>query len=620
MIEFPILFTLSVLILVVLSLTFLRVGPEFVLLGALTLLLVFGIVDAKLALSGFANEGLVTVAVLFVVAEGMRQTGGLTTVGQVLLGKPKSLRGAQARMMVPVAVMSAFLNNTPVVAMALPIINDWAKKFRLSVSHLMMPLSFAAILGGLTTLVGTSTTLVVNGLLIEAQQQAAGEAVLGEPISPPVLFPGRDTNRPGIGMFEIAVIGAPAAVLGVGYILLCSKWLIPERKPVMQQLDNPREYTVEMIVQPGSPLVGKTIEGAGLRHLPGVFLAEIDRGGHILAAVSRNERLQADDRLVFVGIVESVVDLQRVPGLKPATDQMFKLEGPRSERSLVEAVVSNSYPFLNMTIREAQFRSHYNAAVLAVARNGQRIQKKIGDIQLEPGDTLLLEAPPGFIELQRNSRDFFLISRIEDSTPPRHERAWIAVLILAVMVIAVTTGLLSMLKAAMLAAGLMIITRCCKGSEAKRSVDWGVLLTIAGGLGIGEALKSSGTDRFLADGLVQTVGSQALGSLAVIYGLTMVFTNIITAKAAAVLFFPIAMATAARLGVNAMPFAVAVMLASAASFATPVGYQTNLMVYGPGGYRASDYLRLGGPLSLMIWGLTILIAPLAWPFSVLDSP
>lgn len=612
---FDILFTLFVLIVVVLSLTCLRVGPEFVLLGGLTLLLAFGIVDTQQALSGFANEGLITVAVLFVVAEGMRQTGGLTGMGHALLGKPKSLPAAQARMMIPSAVMSAFLNNTPVVAMGLPIINDWAKKFRLSVSHLLLPLSYATILGGLITLIGTSTTLVVNGLLIDAQRQAAAQTETGDGDHPGLYFANTDPNRPGLEMFEIAKVGGPVAIVGLGYILLCSRWLLPERKPVMQQLDNPREYTVEMIVDPGSPLVGKTIEVAGLRHLPGVFLAEIDREGHILAAVSRNERLQAEDRLVFVGIVESVVDLQRMPGLKPATDQMFKLEGPRSERSLVEAVVSNSYPFLHQTIRESQFRSHYNAAVLAVARNGQRIQKKIGDIKLESGDTLLLEAPPGFIELQRNSRDFFLISQVEDSTPPRHERAWIALVILGAMVIVVATGFLSMLKAAMVAAGLMIMTRCCKGSEAKRSVDWGVLLTIAGGLGIGEALKASGTDRFLAGGLVSVVGEHPYCSLAVIYGLTMVFTNIITAKAAAVLFFPIAMATAARLEVNAMPFAIAVMIAAAASFATPVGYQTNLMVFGPGGYRASDYLRLGGPLSLIIWVMTIIITPIAWPFN-----
>ncbi len=608
-----ILFTLFVLLVVVLALTFLRVGPEFVLLGGLTLLLVTGYVDTKHALAGFANEGLITVAVLFVVAEGMRQTGGLSSIGQALLGKPESLRSAQARMMIPSGIMSAFLNNTPVVAMALPVINDWAKKSRFSVSYLLLPLSYATILGGLLTLVGTSTTLVVNGLLIDAQDQATHAPEKNAPKST-LKFDDREGKPPGLGMFEIAWIGGPAAVLGIGYLLVCSRWILPERKPVMQQLDNPREYTVEMIVEPGSPLVGKTIEAAGLRNLPGVFLAEIDREGHILAAVSRNERLRANDRLVFVGIVESVVDLQRMPGLKPATDQMFKLEGPRSERSLVEAVVSNSYPFLNMTIREAQFRSHYNAAVLAVARNGQRIQMKIGDIQLEPGDTLLLEAPPGFIELQRNSRDFFLISQIEDSTPPRHERAWISLVILTAMVVMVATGFLSMLKAAMIAAGLMIITRCCKGSEAKRSVDWGVLLTIAGGLGIGEALKSTGTDEFLAGGLVSIAGSHPWWSLAAISGLTMVFTNIITAKAAAVLFFPIAMATAARLEVNAMPFAVAVMVAAAASFATPVGYQTNLMVFGPGGYRATDYLRLGGPLSLLVWILTLIIAPWAWPF------
>ncbi|MCA9069209.1 MAG: SLC13 family permease, partial [Planctomycetaceae bacterium] len=316
MFEFDIVFTLCVLAVVVLSLTCLRVGPEFVLLGGLTLLLVVGIVDTKQALSGFANEGLMTVAVLFVVAEGMRQTGGLTGIGNALLGKPKSLRGAQARITIPSAIMSAFLNNTPVVAMGLPIINDWAKKFRLSVSHLLLPLSYATILGGLMTLIGTSTTLVVNGLLIDAQRQAAEEAK--QPNGQPRLHFGEaHAEATGLEMFEIAVVGGPVALVGMGYILLCSRWLLPERKPVMQQLENPREYTVEMIVDPGSPPAGKTIEAAGLRHLPGVFLAEIDREGHVIAAVSRNERLQAKDRLVFVGIVESVVDLQRMPGLKP---------------------------------------------------------------------------------------------------------------------------------------------------------------------------------------------------------------------------------------------------------------------------------------------------------------
>jgi di/tricarboxylate transporter len=587
---FEIATTLAVLTVVIAALIFLRAAPDLILMGGLTLLLVFGIIDPKQALEGFANEGLITVAVLFVVAEGMRQTGGLSFLGQRLLGKPKSLPAVQAKIMLPSALMSAFMNNTPVVAMTLPVLDDWAKKFRVSVSHLFLPLSYSAILGGMCTLVGTSTTLVVNGLLME------------------------ETGGTGLQMFEIAWIGVPAAIVGLIYILLSARWLLPERKPAITQLDDPREYTVEMIVEPNSPLVGKRIEEAGLRHLPGMYLMEIDREGHVLAAVSSRERIRANDRLVFVGIVESVVDLQKIPGLKPATDQLFKLDAPRAERCLIEAVVSSSCPFIRMTIREARFRSHYNAAVIAVARNGQRVQSKIGDIQLLPGDTLLLEAHPGFVELQRNSRDFFLVSRVEDSTPPRHERAWIARTILVVMVFVVALGVLSILKAAMLAAGLMILTRCCSGSEAKRSVDWGVLIAIAGGLGIGQAMKTSGAAEQIAGLLIGMAGENPLAVLAVIYCVTMVFTNLITAKAAAVLFFPIAVATAGNLEVDLMPFAMAVIVASAASFATPIGYQTNLMVYGPGGYRFSDYLRIGSPLSLIIFALTIGIVPYIWPF------
>ena len=415
-------------------------------------------------------------------------------------------------------------------------------------------------------------------------------------------------------MFEIAWVGLPAAAAGIVFLLVCTQWLLPEREPAMRQLDNPREYTVEMIVEPQCPLVGQTIEAAGLRHLPDTYLMEIDRGGHVIAAVASTERLQAADRLIFVGIVESVVDLRKIPGLKTADDHQFQLQETQSERCLVEAVVSNSCPFINTTIRDARFRSHYNAAVIAVARNGQRIRKKIGDIELLPGDTLLLEVNPGFLELQRNSRDFFLVSQVENSTPPRHERAWIARLVLAAMVLVVATGLLSMLQASMLAAGLMILTRCCRGSEARQAIDLSVLLTIGAGLGLGKALQESGSATWLADNLIGVMGQNPLLVLAVIYFVTMIFTNIITAKAAAVLFFPIAVAAAHSLHVDVMPFAVAVIIASAASFATPIGYQTNLMIYGPGGYRFSDFLRVGGPLSLLVGIIALALIPWVWPF------
>jgi di/tricarboxylate transporter len=589
-----IIFTLSVLAAVIAALAWLRAAPDLILLGGLTALLVGGVIGPQDAFVGFTNEGLLAVAVLYVVAEGLRQTGGANFIGQRLLGQPTGLRSAQARIMLPTAVLSSFMNNTPVVAMMMPVISDWAKKLRLSVSHLLMPLSYAAILGGLCTLIGTSTTLVVNGLLIAEQAKT-------------------DENATGLGMFEIAWVGVPAAVVGIGYLLICAKWLLPDRIPAMRQLDDPREYSVEMIVTEASPLVGKSIEEAGLRHLPGMYLMEIDRDGHVIAAVASTERIKAKDRLVFVGVVESVIDLRKIPGLEPATDQVFKLEGPRSDRSLIEAVVSSSCPFVRMTIRDAKFRTHYDAAVIAVARDGRRIRRKIGDIELLPGDTLLLEANPDFLERQRNSRDFYLVSQVADSTPPRHERAWIARAILAAMVAAVVLTPLSMLEAALIAAGLMIVTRCCRGSEAKNSIDLGVMLTMAAGLGIGQALQKSHAAAYLAEGLIAAMGQRPLLVAAVIYVLTMILTNVVTAKAAAVLIFPIAMAAAHDLRADIMPFAIVVMVASAASFATPIGYQTNLMIYGPGGYRFGDFLRVGGPLSILVGIVTLALLPLIWP-------
>jgi di/tricarboxylate transporter len=594
--------TLSVLIVITIALTVSSVPADLLLLGGLTVLLVTGVVDTASALEGFANPGLATVAVLFVVAEGLKQTGGMNFVGAKLLGEPKTLRKGQARVMFPVAILSAFLNNTPVVAMMVPVIGDWAKKFRLSVSHLFLPLSYATILGGLCTLIGTSTTLVIDGKIRQHVQlvEVGGQMV--------------EQSLPGFSMFELSWVGLPCAIVGLGYLLLFSKKLLPDRRPAISPLADPREYTVEMIVEDHPGIVGKTIEAAGLRHLPSLYLMEIDRGGHILPAVSSDARLEAGDRLIFVGIVESIVDLQKIAGLSPATNQVFKLDSPRSDRVLIEAVVSDSFPNQKQSIRESRFRSRYNAAVIAVARNGERLNVKIGDIQLQPGDTLLLETHESFLEVHRNSRDFFLVSRVEGYTPPRHELAWFSQLVLLAMVIVVATGLLDMLKASLVAASMMVLSGCCKGIEARRSIDWGVLLVIGAGLGIGEAMSSSETDILLADGVISLAGKNPYLILAVLYATVMVLTNLITAKAAAVLILPIVFSTAEQLSIDPMPLLVGITIAAAASFATPVGYQTNLMVFGPGGYKSSDYLRLGGPLSLIVFGISMAIIPFVWHF------
>ena len=567
-----------------------RVGTDVVLCGGLALLVALQIVSPAEALSGLANEGMVTVGVLFIVAAGLRETGGMSLIASRLLGRSQSERTAQIRLMAPVVAMSAFLNNTPLVAMLLPVVRDWARLHRISPSKLLMPLSYASILGGACTLIGTSTNLVILGLLTSAP------------------------DLPTLELFDIAWVGLPCALIGFVYIVSATPWLLPSRRPAISDLDDPREYSVEMSVDPSGSLVGQTIEAAGLRHLPGMYLMEINRNGQILAAVSPLERLAANDQLVFVGIVESVVDLHKIRGLVPASDQLFKLDAPRSERCLIEAVVSDTCPIVGLTIRDGHFRALYNAVVVAVARNGERLHKKMGDVVLRAGDTLLLEARPSFVERQRNSRDFFLVSRIEDSTPPRYEKVWISLAILTGMVAVVALGLLPIFTAALLAAGLMMMTGCCSATLARRSVDWQVLLTIAAAFGIERALQKTGAASVMADTLLALVAESPVACLALVYGLTMLFSNMITNNAAAVLMFPVARAAAESLGVNPMPFVVALMMGASCSFATPISYQTNLMVFGPGGYRFLDYLRLGGPLSIILWISCIWIIPEIWLF------
>ncbi|MEZ5940311.1 MAG: SLC13 family permease [Planctomycetaceae bacterium] len=611
--------TLAVVALAIIGLAATNLGADLVLLGSLTILVACGAVSVPSAVHGFANEGLIAVAVLFIVAEGLEQTGAVGQLIQYVLGKPKTRFSALARMIFPVAGMSAVMNNTPIVAVMMPLLDDWAKKARLSVSQLMLPLSYATILGGLCTVLGTSTTVVVNKLIETELNQRPVAAVVesvdaeepgGAVAETPVALNGFHS----LGLFELAWVGFPCCVVGLAYILLTTKYLLPNRRPAMEQFDNPREYTVEMLVEAGSPLIGRAIDEAGLRHLPNMFLMEIERKGHILPAVSPREILAEGDRLVFVGVVESVVDLQKFAGLTPATNQVFKLDSPRFERCLIEAVVSHSCRMVGTSIREAQFRTRYNAVVIAVSRNGERISGKMGDIVLNAGDTLLLEASPNFADVQRNSRDFYLVSKVENSTPLRRERAWIAQIILASLIVFVTIVGIDILPAAALAAAAMVCTGCVLPREARSCIDWGVLVTIGAGIGIGAAMAESGAGSFVAEQFISLGGGDRLMTLAIVYGVTMLFTNLITAKAAATLIFPVALATADKLNVSPMPFIVALMIAAAASFATPVGYQTNLMVQGPGGYRYSDYVRYGVPLSLLLWLVSVIVIPQVWRF------
>lgn len=566
-----------------------RAAPDIVMSAGLTVLLLSGVLTPAEALAGFANEGMLTVAVLYVVVTGLTETGAVGWIVQHVLGRPRNQAAAQLRLTLPAAALSAFLNNTPVVAVFVPAAKAWARRNGLSLSKLLIPLSYASIAGGTCTLIGTSTNLVVNGLLLD---QPGGA---------------------GLGMFDLAWIGLPVTAVVLVFLLVFGDRLLPRRSEPLVTGDNLREYSAELLVERGSPMHGQTIEQAGLRALPGLFLAEVERDGVILPAVGPNERLLGDDRLMFVGAIESVVDLHRIRGLRPATDQVHKIAGERKDRAFFEAVLSDSCPVVGRTVKQGRFRTRYQAAIVAVARHGERLHGKIGDMRLRAGDTLLLEAKPEFLERFGRSRDFLLVSGVGGFHPPDHARARVALAIVAGMVALAASGLLSMLEAALVAAGFMIVSGCTRGRVARQAPDWQVLVVIAASFGIGAALDKSGAAALLAAQLTGLAAGQPLATLALVFVVTALLSAVATNNVAAVLAFPVAVSSSQSLGLDLMPFAVTIMIAASASFATPMGYQTNLMVYNAGSYRFVDFLRVGLPLTLVVGGLTVGLVPMVWP-------
>ena len=583
-------FSIAIMIFCFATLMLSRISPDIVMSAGLSLLLICNVLTPQEALAGFANEGMLTVAVLYIVVAGLTETGAVGWIVHSLLGRPRSTSHAQFRLMLPVTVLSAFLNNTPVVAVFIPAVKDWAKRHNLTLSKLMIPLSYASIAGGTCTLIGTSTNLVVNGMLQEQNPDS------------------------GLSMFELLWVGAPIVFVVLIFLLIFSRWLLPNRVPALDRYDDVRQYTVAMKVAQDSPLAGMSIEQAGLRQLPGLFLVEIERAGQLIPAVSPQEILYSNDRLVFAGIIDSVVDLQKMRGLTPATDQIFKLDGERQDRCFIEAVVSNTCPMVGKTVREGKFRSRYNAVIIALARNGERLNQKIGDIILRPGDTLLLESRASFVQQQHNSRDFFLISEIGQSHPLNHDRAITALGIVLLMILVVSFGWLSMLKAALLASGLMIATRCIDGRIARLAPDWQVLVVIATAFGIGTAIHKTGAAMVIAETLISLTNGTPWLTLAMVFLLTAGFTAMATNNVAAVLMFPIALEAANTLQVSMMPFAIVIMVSASASFSTPIGYQTNLMVFNAGGYRFIDFFRIGFPLTILVGLVTLAITPLVWKF------
>ena len=585
-----ILITLAVVVGVLALLTTTRLDTDVVLVGAMITLTLSGILRPEQALSGFASSGVMTIAALYIVVAGLRETGAMSWISRWVLGRPKSLAAAQSRLMLATGALSGVINNTPVVALFIPVAQQWASRFGFSVSKLLLPMNHLVILAGMCTLIGTSTNLIVNSLLTQAVPDH------------------------GLALFDLVWIGLPLTAIGFVYMLVASPRLLPDRQSPVEQLQEAREYAVEARVLPGGPLVNRSIAEVGLRAMRYAYVLEVERGERLLAAVGPEFVLQPNDRVTFVGVVDAVNELRRIPGLSIAEDQTYQLNLRHSQRCLVEIVLSAASPLVGNTVRESGFRSTYGAAIISISRNGERLDGKLGDVKLRPGDTLLVETDHGFVERHKYNRDFLLVSPLQDSSPPDFRRAPLAFLILFAMLVVSGFEWVPLFQASFIAAGLMVATGCVTLSAARRSIEYPVLVGIASSFALGYALTESGAAGLLGGWLGEAARGDPFWALVLLYVTSVIVTELITNNAAGVVMFPIAMAIAETTGAHFMPFVVTVMVGASAGFITPIGYQTNLMVYGPGGYRWMDYVRFGTPLSIVVGIATVLIVPRVWPF------
>jgi di/tricarboxylate transporter len=567
-----------------------RAPASYVVMAATTVLLVAGVIDTGQAFQGFSNPAPIAVAALYVVAAGAAKTGLVDRLPALLGSGASGARVQMARLLVPTAVASAFLNNTPIVAMVAPSVLSWAQRTRRSPSKWLMPVSFASILGGLLTLIGTSTNLVVSGLL-----EASGAAPLG--------------------LFEIGLVGLPVAGAGLAFLVLAGPALLPDRRSAVQDVDEDgRKFTVEMLVSAESPLVGQTIDEGGLRHLDGVFLVELERRGRRLTPVTPSELLEAGDRLTFAGNIGRVLDLQRIPGLVSAEERHFPDGGDRVQRRFFEAVIAEGSSLAGSTLKEVGFRARYGAAVVAIRRAGARIALKLGDITLRPGDLLVVLAHEDFQRLARRPRDFIVVAPLGDDPPPRRKKQGLVALVMAGLMVALGTQVLDVVQASLLAAVALVALRVLTPAEARFAVDLNVVVVIGASFGLGAAIAQSGLADQIALVFIRPLAM--LGDTTLLLGIligTMCLTELITNNAAAVLMFPIATAAAAQAGLDPRGFAIAVALGASASFLSPIGYQTNTMVYAMGGYRFTDFTRLGLPLTILVVVVAGLVLPVAWP-------
>ena len=569
--------TLAVVTLAVLVLTRDLISPAVAFTAAVVVLMVAGVVTPAEAFQGFSNPAPITVAALYVLARAVEKSGALQPIVRATLGTGQSVRGALARMTVPVAAASAFLNNTPIIAMLSPQIGEWADRRGDSASRYLMPLSFAAILGGMTTLIGTSTNIVVSGLL---------EAEGYEPFT----------------MFELTRIALPIALVGLVITILASPNLLPDRLPPRQETrTGGRSFSVRMIIEPGGPLDGLRMDEAWSALPKGTTMVYFERDGEGAGQPHPDTVLKGGDYLTLLGDTDVVLKLHNVSGLASSQQPHLPFEFRSARHAYFEAVIAPESRLVGQSLVDIRFLARYQATVVAIHRAGEPVHGHLARAPLKPGDTLMVIADQGFGDRWRGRNDFLLVWRLGGPAPPLSPKAGIVLAVAAAIVLGAGFQLLPILHLSLLGALALVVLGILSPNEAKDAIDFDVIVVIGAAFGLAAAVESSLLGQSAADLVASVFGRfGAQGAMAGIILSTIALSSLITNNAAAALVLPIALTTAAGFGVEPRAAAVAVALSASASFMTPIAYQTNLMVYGPGGYHFGDYARLGTPLTLVV--------------------
>lgn len=571
-----------------LTLLFTNLREDVAFLGVIAVLLLTGVLDTKEALAGFSSSSVVVIGVLFVVVAGLVQTGVLQWIVRYLLGSPKSYAAAITRLMVPVAFLSSFLSNTTVVALFVRIVKIWSKKLNIAPSKLLIPLSYASGLGGVCTLIGTPPNLIISGLYAS------------------------DTGTQ-LNLFVTTIPGIVCLAVGIISILVLQR-LLPNRKTGEDSLNNASDFTVEMVIPADSDLAGKTVEEVGLHHVVGGQMVEIVRfDSMIISPVPADEYLMGNDRLVFTGKVDDLLNLRNSHGLAIADKPVFTLDEMDKKRIIRMACILPGCELIGKSISATTIEHDHRLTLLAVSRYGERIEEAPRDIKLQMGDTLLLECAPRTKNIEKIRRLQFVESSAVIS-PTIGAKTLVSSLIMVAMVVLSSLEIMPLLQSAILAAIAMMVFRCCTPTQAMKAIDWNILMIFAGSVVIGSAIQKTGIAEVMAGNMMGWCGDNPLLLMSMMCLAGTFLTEFISNTAAGAIFYPIVYQAAVSLGVDPLPFIVSLMIAVSCSFATPIGSPTHMLVYGPGGYKFVDFLKIGFWMNIIILATNLAIVNLLYPF------